>query len=248
MATRVAQFPKPPVGDVHYPDSDGKPMAESDVHIEQIIALRDGLQEYFRDQADVYVSGNIFVYYVEGDPSGVVSPDLLVVKGVEKKLRPSYKVWEEGKGPDVVLEVTSKTTRSEDTFAKFHVYQEVLQVPEYFQFDPTGDYLEPPLQGYRLVGGSYSLMTGLPSRSAGSPQDPDGMALRSKVLGLDLVVEDGCLRLYHPEAGVRLPTYQEAQAARRDVEAALHRETEARARAEAEIARLRAELQSLRGE
>lgn len=205
---------------IYYPEGDGKPMAESDIHIDQIIAVRTALQHFFRDRPDVYVSGNIFLYYSEGEPTAVVSPDLLVVKGVPKGQRRSYKIWEEGKGPDVIIEVTSQSTRSEDNFSKYNLYERVLRVPEYFQFDPTGDYLSPRLRGYRLTRGKYQRIRETRGR------------LHSVELGLDLVDEDGQLRLYNPLTGERLMTPEELD--------------EARAQAEAEIARLRAELESLR--
>lgn len=208
--------------EVDYPESDGKPMAETDVHIEQIIYLRTALQHHFRHRPDVYVSGNILVYYSQGDPSAVVSPDILVVKGVEKKRRRTYKTWKEGgKAPDVVMEVTARKTQFEDTFTKFNIYEQVLQAREYFQHDPTGDYLQPRLQGYRLVGGKYEPIEGA-----------EEGRLHSQELGLDLVDEEGFLRLYNPTTGERLRTPEE--------------EAEARQRAEEEAARLRAELEALR--
>lgn len=219
MATQVARSVDT-TEPIYYPEGDGKPMAESDIHIDQIIAVRTALQHFFRDQPDVYISGNIFLYYSEGEPTAVVSPDLLVVKGVPKGQRRSYKIWEEGKGPDVIIEVTSKSTRSEDNFSKYNLYERVLRTPEYFQFDPTGDYLSPRLRGYRLTRGKYQRIKETRGR------------LHSVELGLDLVDEDGQLRLYNPLTGERLMTPEELDEAHR--------------RAEAEIARLRAELESLR--
>ena len=92
----------------YLPESDGKPMAETDRHRDQMLASLHALQEYFRPNPRVYVSGNIFVYYLdENGERQSVSPDILVVFGVEKKERRSYKIDEEGKGPDVVIELTS---------------------------------------------------------------------------------------------------------------------------------------------
>jgi len=62
--------------------------------------------------------------------------------------RRSYKTWlEEDKTPDFVLEITSKTTRSKDQGAKKGIYA-FWGVREYFQYDPTGDYLNPQLRVY----------------------------------------------------------------------------------------------------
>ena len=75
-----------------------------------------------------------------------------MVFGVEKKLRDNFKVWKEGgKTPTIVFEFTSKKTMREDRDVKRPLYEQVLKVPEYVLFDPTGDYLKPRLQGFRLV-------------------------------------------------------------------------------------------------
>jgi len=83
---------------------------------------------------------------------------VFVVRGVEKKRRDNYLVWEEGHAPDVVIEITSKSTKRADNKTKWALYLDVLKVREYFQFDPTQDYLTPPLQGFRLVAGEYRLI------------------------------------------------------------------------------------------
>ena len=60
----------------------------------------------------VYVSGNLLVYYVPGDRLRHLSPDVFVAKGVPKRERLNYLMWEEGKGPDVVIELTSSSMRT----------------------------------------------------------------------------------------------------------------------------------------
>ena len=96
---------------IDYPESDGKPMGETDTHVDLIINLRLALRRFFRRKRDVYVSGNMMMYYVEGDPTKSVSPDVYVVKGVRKGQRRTYKIWEEGRAPDVVFEISSRKTR-----------------------------------------------------------------------------------------------------------------------------------------
>jgi Uma2 family endonuclease len=208
---------------VVYPVRDGKPMAETDKHAAVMIYAQEALGLFFQDRQDsVYVSGNNFVFWREGDPKARVSPDVYVVFGVPMRLRDSYKAWEEGDHlPAFVLEVTSKKTQAEDNGPKFHIYEQVLQVPEYIRFDPTGDYLMPHLQGFRLVDGFYSPI----------PME-GGDRIHSEQLGLYLVMESERLRLLDPTTGAFLPTLQEAEEKRRD--------------AEAEVARLRAELDALR--
>jgi len=208
-------------------------MAETDTHRRQMMYLIDALEDYFRADPNVYVAGNLFVYYEEGDPTQVVAPDVFVVKGVPKGDRRIYKVWEEGKGPDVVFEVTSRGTRKEDLGPKKGTY-EMLGVEEYFLFDPLEEYLEPRLMGFRLAASGYRQIE----------QEP----LMSHVLGLELWVEGEMLRLVNPITGEKLLTPLEAQEARRQAEARAAQEAVARRLAEAEVERLQAELARLRGE
>ena len=86
-------------------------MAESDLHRDEMIRTIQTLQDAFADRADVYVSGNLLLYYEEGNPRASVAPDVFVVRGVEKKQRPVYKLWEERAGPSVVFEVQGPTLR-----------------------------------------------------------------------------------------------------------------------------------------
>jgi Uma2 family endonuclease len=200
-----------------YPTADGKPMAETDLHRDLMVALIEMLREYFASQRRVYVSGNLLVFYERGNRRRHVSPDVFVVRGVEKCQRLNYLVWEEGRAPQVVIELTSSSTRREDVDTKFRLYRDTLKVREYFLFDPYGDYLDPVLQGYRLRGGVYRPIRAVEGR------------LPSQVLGLHLERDGELLRLFDPATGRRLPTPQEA-----------------RREAEAEIHRLRAELERLR--
>ena len=95
----------------------------------------------------MYVSGDLLLFYEQGNTRRHVSPDVFLVRGVPKWDRPNYLTWVEGKGPDVVIELTSKTTRVEDATTKPDLYRTKLGVQEYFLFDPTEDYLDPSLQG-----------------------------------------------------------------------------------------------------
>lgn len=128
-----------PVDRIDYPDSDGQPMAESDFQRTPLIYAVESLRIYFQDRADVYVSGNLFLYYEPGNPRAVVAPDVFVVIGAPRHDRASYKLWEEPKGPDFVLEITSRSTYTEDQGVKRGVYA-LLGVREYWQYDPTGDF------------------------------------------------------------------------------------------------------------
>ena len=100
------------------------------------------------------------------------------------------------------------------------VYRDAMQVQEYFLFDPYGEYLKPRLQGYRLLQGAASRIRALGGR------------LPSEVLKLHLKGQGELLRLYDPAAGKWLRTPPEERQALRA--------------AEAEVERLRRELEELR--
>ncbi len=172
---------------VEYPTRDGRLMGETDKHRELMAYLIAALKTYFADKPNVYVSGNNFVYWEEGNPKARISPDGYVVFGAEMRLRDFYKSWEEGgRLPNVVFEFTSRKTRREDTDTKLPLYEQTLKTPEYFLFDPTGDYLRPRLQGYRLENSRYVRLELVNNR------------LHSEQLGLDFVQEGERLRLYDP--------------------------------------------------
>jgi Uma2 family endonuclease len=232
MATVVDSI-KP---DIEYPCSDGQPVGETPYHVKNLSNLLFMLDAvWFRANPSVYVAGDMFVYYVEGDPLKHLSPDLFVVRGIPKTPeRECYKVWTEGKAPDLAIEITSRSTRDWDVEHKFRLYEEVLKVPEYFLFDPTEDYLEPSLQGYRLVNGKYVAI------------EPVDGRLPSEVLGLHLERDGWILRLYNPSTGKWLTTMWEVGQVLQ-AEAVRQQEAAARQQAEAEVERLRRELESLRG-
>ena len=174
---------------IEYPESDGKPVGETDVHRREILHTIETLERHFRDAPDIYVSGNLMFYYEEGNPSAVVSPDVFVVKGVRKGLRRTYKLWDEGVAPCVVIEMTSRSTRREDKGDKRALYAR-LGVREYFLFDPLGEYLKPPLQGFTLVDGEYAPL----------PFESDG-GIISRELGLKLYRDETVLRLFDLASG-----------------------------------------------
>jgi Uma2 family endonuclease len=172
-------------------------MAETDIHRDLMIALLHALKEYYRDHPLVYVSGNLFIYYRdEAGSLQPVSPDIFVVFGVAKKDRRIYKLEDEGQSPQVVIELTSTNTKVEDFVAKHYIYAR-MGVREYFLFDPYSEVLHTTLRGFRLEGGEYT------------PRH--GTSLFSEVLGLELRVEDGLLRLYDPKTEERLHTPEEAE-------------------------------------
>lgn len=179
------------------------------------------LDEHLRDVPDVYVGGDLLVYYVAGDPKRVVVPDVFVARGVPRGERRIYKIWEEGQPPSLVVEVTSPSSRKEDLVHKKDLYER-LGVEEYVLHDPLWEYLKPPLQGFQLVNGRYQPMFA----------EADG-SLHSRTTGVTFRNEGKRLRLINTASGELLLSNEEVREARRA--------------AEEEIARLRAEIERLRG-
>ena len=257
-AAGTALAPVAPV-EIEYPSSDGEPLAESYFQLIPLVYAFDALRRRYAHRDDVFVVADMLIYYNEGTMDSV-APDVFVVLGAENRPRHSYQLWQEPKGPDFVLEITSASTRDKDQGPKRETYRE-LGVREYWQFDPTGDYLRPPLQGLELIGGRYQR---LPAEKLA-----DGtLRLESKVLGLEVRQEAEGLRLYDPVTRSYLLSSDEEQQGRQRAEqrwqmeaaargqaearlhdeAAAHRQTEAaRRQAEARIAALEAMLRE-RGE
>jgi Uma2 family endonuclease len=209
--------------EIHYPESDGRPMGETEIHAQVLEDLRFALVRRYDGVPDVYAWGNLFLYYREGDPKACVAPDVFVIPGVGKREdnpRRTYRVWEEGgRVPSLVIEVTSLSTRDEDMEKKKRYAQ--LGVEEYFLFDPFGEYLRPRLQGFRLENGRYQPL----------PQRVDG-SLESRTTGLILKPEGPRLRLWDRESGELLLTAKEADEARLAAEERARQEAQARQAAE----------------
>jgi Uma2 family endonuclease len=213
-------------------------MAETDKHRTNMVNLIATIDDHFAADPEMYVSSNMFVYYVEGERNKHLSPDVFVVRGVPRRLRDYYMIWREGKTLDLAIEITSRSTRGEDLEDKFRIYRDEMRVYEYFLFDPNLEFLKPSLQGYRLQKGQYVPIPRVRGR------------LPSEVLGLHLERVGWELRLYDPKARRRLLTPAEAaaqaEARARRAEAREQQEAQALRRAEAEIERLRQELEQLR--
>jgi Uma2 family endonuclease len=193
--------------EIDYPTTDGQPMAETTLHRKIMTDMIQGLERRFKDEPDVWVGGNLFFYYEKGNPRAVVAPDVLLVHGVSKWDRPVYKLWEEGRVPSLVIEVTSSSTKDEDVNDKKDVYRR-LGIEEYVLFDPYGDYLEPSLQGYRLESSWYVPVS----------LETDG-SLLSRTAGLLLRTEGERLRLVDPVTGRPLLWPEEEAEAREAAEA-----------------------------
>jgi Uma2 family endonuclease len=126
----------PPTED-ELPCDDGMPM-ETQRHALQMQLLIDPLRLIWADRMDAYVGGNMFIYFSleQVRHQDFRGPDFFAVLGVPKRERKSWVVWQEGKGPDVVIELLSESTAAQDKGEKKDIYQDRLRVPEYFWFDP----------------------------------------------------------------------------------------------------------------
>ncbi len=204
---------KPPSA-VAYPESDGKPMAESDLHRILMVDLIDAVDRRFQADPKFYVSGNLFIYYEEGHPEKVVAPDFFVVRGVPKGLRRVFKLWEEKKSPQLMIEVTSPSTHLEDLGNKRAIYEE-LKVQEYFIFDPEGGRFQPPFRGFTLKRGVLQPVAPAAVSSFGPPDGTVAgggkIIYHSAVLGLELHGQGSSLRLIDPKTGDPLPTSRELE-------------------------------------
>ncbi|NJM27428.1 MAG: Uma2 family endonuclease [Pseudanabaena sp. RU_4_16] len=194
---------------IEYPEEDDLPMPEGDAQREYLSYATQVLRVFFQERQDVYVSGNLFIYYEQGNTSANVAPDTFVVFGADNHNRGSYKVWEEGgKLPEFVLEITSENTATRDKRDKPALYQK-LGIKEYFQYDPTGKYLKlSSLQGKRLENGNYIEIE--------ASTLPDGtLSLFSETLNLELrLYPDKGLRFYDRVSNELLRSYEELEQAR----------------------------------
>ena len=181
--------------EIYYPESDGKPVAETQIHINIIFNLYEVLGNYFSRKTDVAVIADMMFYYAEGNTRKSIAPDVMVVKGVHKNPRRIFKLWEE-KAPDVIFEISSRGTWRDDLQKKYFLYQE-FGVKEYYIFDPEYDYLRDGFVGYHLTDGKFEDIK------------PNKGRMFSPALGLEIVDTGETLRLFNPETTEFLPTMAE---------------------------------------
>jgi Uma2 family endonuclease len=185
---------KVPNPDIFYPSSDGEPWAESYDHLYVIMTTLAMLLAHLKGQ-QATVLADQFLYYAQGFPRLRVAPDVMVIFGVEPGGRDNYKIWEEGRVPSVIFEMTSPGTRSKDDVEKKHLY-ESLGVTEYWQFDPRSEWIPEQLRGYRLQGEEEPVYVPISGNI-------------SQVLQLRLVVEDKIIAFYRLDDSVKLLPLEE---------------------------------------
>ena len=187
-------------GDIIFPPGDllsDEPPLETDLHRLQMTLLIQCLEWLWRDRNNFYASGNLTIYYSprQRKSEHFRGPDFFVVLGTERKPRTSWVVWEEdGKYPNVIVEILSPATAETDRGLKKQIYQDTFRTPDYFWFDPQSF----EFKGFQLVGGQYQELQ----------PNPQGW-LWSQQLGLYLGVYGSKLRLFTAE-GQLIPTPEEA--------------------------------------
>lgn len=155
MSMTPADFRAPPRGE-DLPCSDGEPL-ETERHVNQMTLLIDSLHDGWRERRDFYVGGDMFLYFSElhSRRKDFRGPDVFVVLDVEPKERKAWVVWEEeGRTPDVIIEITSKSTEAIDRGEKMRVYASLLKTAAYYLYDPfthslEGFTLDPSARVYR---------------------------------------------------------------------------------------------------
>jgi Uma2 family endonuclease len=236
LVPTVAAPPSAPAAPTHLPETDGEPL-DSPWHRDCINLLIESVEVHRAGRKDFYCGGNMFIYFSaeQARTRDYRGPDFFLVNGAEHdRKRPYWAVWEEGgRYPDVIVEMLSPSTAQEDRTTKFRIYEQTFRTPEYYLYDP---YVR-ALEGWHLGNGD-------PAQWRYRRVAPDAAGrLRSPGLGLWLGTwtgpylghEDTWLRLFDAD-GRLVPTFGErAEAERQRAEAA-----------EAEIARLRAEIEALR--
>ncbi|ODG99561.1 hypothetical protein A4S05_04160 [Nostoc sp. KVJ20] len=205
-----------------------EPPLESDLHRDQIDLLIRILKLWWRERQDFYASGNLTIYYSPNQKKSehFRGPDFFVVLGTEKKDRKSWVVWQEdGKYPNMIVEILSSSTTAVDKGLKKQVYQDTFRTPDYFWFDPV----TMELQGFHLVDGKYQEIQ----------VTTDGR-LWSQQLELYLGVYEGKLRFFTTENQLILSSEELAEQERLRADQAERRAQQA----EQEIARLREVLRT----
>ncbi|MCX8119982.1 MAG: Uma2 family endonuclease [Oscillatoriaceae bacterium SKW80] len=223
--------------DVIFPPSNllsNEPPLETYLHLQQMILLIKCLDWWWKDRNDYFASGNLTIYYSprQRKSEDFRGPDFFVVLGTERRPRSSWVVWEEdGKYPNVIVELLSESTAQTDKNFKKQLYQDIFRTPDYFWFAPES--LE--FAGFHLVDGIYQ------------PIQPNASGrLWSHQLGLYLGIHEQKLRFFTSE-GLLVPTpeeaaeaaQQQAQEERLLKEAAQQQAQEERQRAEKLAAKLR---------
>lgn len=207
--------------DIIYPEQREDDMGETSIHISLVADFLNILKLFFKHREDVFLSGNMNLYYEEGNPNKWYAPDLLIAFGVPNHERSSYQVWKEKVFPQVIIEVSSNRTWKTDISEKLEIYSE-LGAEEYYILDPEFAYLPAPMMAFHRKG----------ERLLSAPVENE--RIFSPRLELEIVRAENTFRLFNPKTQEFLLTLEESEEKRKQTEAELER-------LKAEIERLKAE-------
>jgi Uma2 family endonuclease len=184
--------------EIYYPTSQGEEMGETTIHSELIANLMQMLRAFFAGRENVFIAGNLNVYYEENFPNKWFAPDVLVCFGVENHARRIFKVWEENQFPQIIFEIASDSTFETDLGEKYGEYNR-LGAEEYYLLDPERSLLPQPLMAFQREGERLQLVNA--KERVFSPR-----------LGLEIVDTGETFRLFDPNSQKFLLTLEEAQA------------------------------------
>ena len=181
----------------------------------EIFGILDAHLNTLASPETIFRSSNTFICYNPNNLNARVGPDFYVAFDVDARAiqrRLLYLPWEAGKPPDLVLEVASPSTGSEDTGNRRDIYARI-GVAEYWRFDPSGgEYYGEPLVGEELVDGEYQRIE--------LSTEPDGVLKGySPLLRLHLCWQEEMLTFYNPDSGDYLRNLPDMQAALAQAEA-----------------------------
>lgn len=217
---------------LHYPDSDGNPMADNTIQYNWMVKLKENIDFLLSDDPQVFVAANLLWYPVEGRPELRRAPDVMVAFGRPKGNRGSYRPWEEGGiAPQVVIEVLSPGNTPGEMARKLRFYDQ-YGVEEYCQVDPNPNTLS--VSSWQRQGEGLVI-------------DAEEDRWQSPRLGITIAVQDGQLVAQDP-AGQPFLSVQELYAQYAEQQKLNQEQAEALQAKDDEIARLRAELDRLKGQ
>ena len=205
-----------------------EPEMESTLHYAQLALLVTCLEWLWRDRQDFFVGANLTIYFSRQQLKNrdFRGPDFFLVQPTQLKPRRSWVVWEEdGKYPDLIIELLSDSTADLDRTLKKNLYQDRFRTNEYFWFSP--DTLE--LAGFRLMGRAYEAIA----------PTSEGL-LWSETLNLYLGVYEERLRYFHPDGQLALTPAEDALQAQQQAEQAHRQTAQAQRQAEQLAEQLRA--------
>ena len=198
------------------------------------------LELYLGDPETTIVLGEVPVGWTPGQSAGIRRPDLLIADNINRAViieQWGYAIEQQGKPPDLALEVASVTTGGVDYTDKRRDY-ESYGIPEYWRFDPSGgEYHDAALAGDRLVDSAYQPIEI-------EWLDENRCRGYSDFLGLYVCWEHGELRWYDPRTESYIRTHADEVERADHAEAERDREAAARREAEAELDRLKKRLEA----